>query len=206
MRPAAAVEARELSKESMQRGPPRKLVGKRRRMGEDPRQQCRQAGAGLEQPVEIDPARDSLDDIAQPIERMVGIGARWRLRRAMPEASPRMLPSAAGERSERAPARPPFADPPHRRVRVAEAELDEFSRSVAGSLGKRSLSVASKLVERARRPRSTQGREPIEQFAPLRETRADRATSAIAAFASGSRWVCWSSIICTRCSMVRSRR
>ena len=89
------------------------LVGQRRRMREDLGEQPRQRRPRLEQAEEIDAARQPLDDVAQAVERVVGIGARGdRLQQAGSIAS---NACCAGRRAKRARlTRTPVGDVPRR--------------------------------------------------------------------------------------------
>ena len=186
-------------------GPAREHVGERRRMREDQRKMPRKLRPRLEQAIEVDAARQPFDDVRQPVERAVRIGPGGDL--AQQRREHRLERGPRRRRAQRSRlARPPVRDPPQ-----------------SGRRGRRSRvcrSSSTRMSGIVRQPPFAVGRERIEQgLGPLdvrlQHARSARspvarpwscATPSSASRSSGSRCVCASSTICTRCSMVRSRR
>ena len=159
----------------------------------------------LEQAVEIDAARQPLDDVAQAVERALRIGAR------------RDRPQQRGQHRL------------ERRPRRRRAQRSRLARAPVGDALQRDASDRRSRARQARRARmsgsfdsrpSRSGRKPVEQRSGRFDVRLRAARSArrrcpgreasrhrrARRRSSGKRWVCASSTICTRCSIVRSSR
>ena len=160
----------------------------------------------LEQAVEIDPARQPLDDVAEAVERAHRVGARGD--RAHQRRQHRLERRARRRRAQRPrPARAPVGDPAQRLVDGRRSPSRPVrARRMSGSFDSRSLALGDQPVElRAdrldmRRAARSSSAAPSSQ--PVEPGDLRRAPPASA----GRRWVCRSSIICTRCSTVRSAR
>ena len=175
--------------------PPRQLVGERRRMGEDQREQVGQLRPRLEQAVEIDPARQPLDDIAEAVERADGSGPAGD--RAHQVGQHRLERRARRRRAQRPrPARAPVADPPQRLVDVVEAHRGQLGAQDVGvvrqplaALGRRARrtdaptastwAAQRRRAARARssRPSSTRDRVERRRIAPAGDAPAGRRSS-----------------------------
>ena len=184
-------------------GPPRQLLGQRRRMGEDQRQQVGQLRPGLEQAVEVHPARQPLDDVAEAVERADRVGPGGD--RAQQAGQHRLERRARRRRAQR-PRRPERQSamraqrPPRpRRSPAPQARR----RRMSGSFDSRSLALRHQPVER-RADRLDMRRAAIRAASAPSASPSSRATASSASASAGSRCVCRSSIIWTRCSTVRS--
>ncbi len=85
-----------------QRRPPAKLFGQGLGMGKDQRQQVRQLRPGAQQPIEVHPARQLVDDVAEPVDRPDRVGASGHRAHQRRQHALRTRHRAAGERSDRA--------------------------------------------------------------------------------------------------------
>ena len=128
-----------------QRRPPRQLVGQRRRMGQDLRDQRREPRPRLEQAVEIDPARQPLDEVAEAVERALRVGPRPR--RAHQIGQHRFERRARRRRPQRPrAARSPVADTAQRFIRL-EAHRDQFGTQDVGVVRQALAALADQPVE-----------------------------------------------------------
>ena len=107
-------------------GPPREHVGERRCMGEDQREMPRKLRPRLQQAVEIDAARQPLDDVGQTIERALRDRDPTRSREGARAASPRTPFAPPGERKRSGLAGAPIGNPLQRDGRIGETERCQF--------------------------------------------------------------------------------
>ena len=172
-------------------------------MGQDLGEQPRQRRPRLEQPEQIDAARQALDDVAQAVERVIGIGARGeRLDQARKHRLECLLRRRRTERARLA--RAPVGDVPRGRRRCRRIQRCRARRvRMSGSLDNCPRSSGARL-SKISPARSTCGRRRSSRAAPLVEAVqprdiVERGRIAPAADASGHRRPS-----ATRCSIVRS--
>ena len=174
-------------------------------MRQDQRQHVGQRRPGLEQqPVEIDAARQPLDDVAEAVERMGRVGAVRRWRAAAPAASPR-TPCAP-------PASAASGPGPSASRRCARSGASTCAKPSCREFAGEDVRVVRQASVRDRPPARRTGRRrtrhaaaAIRAASPPSASPSSRRRPSSASGSAGRRCVCWSSIICTRCSTVRSR-
>ena len=179
------------------------LVGKSWRMGEHLGEQLGERRARLEQPEQVHPARQPLNDVAEPIERVIGIAAR---RNRLEQARKHRFEGFARRVRAQRPrlSRPPVADDAAAASTSAKPSCASSPATMSGSLDRRRTRFGCKAVEDPS-PRCRRAAAEIEQSAAAVEP-VQKGDIVERAGSAGSKCVCASSIICTRCSTVRSRR
>ena len=129
-----------------QLGAPAELLGQRRSMGEQLRQELCESGPSFEKPEQIDPTRKALDDVAQAVEGVVRVspgGNRPEQRRK--HGLERLLRRRRAKRAS--PARTPVGDMAGRRACIREAELRKLRAQEVGIAGKLPSLVRFEAVE-----------------------------------------------------------
>ena len=139
-------EARSVEQALEQLGPPGELVGERRRMGQHLGKQLGKRGPRLQQAEQVHAARQPLDDVAQAIERVIGIGAR---RNRLQESRQHRLERLLGRQRAKGTrlARPPVGNVPRCLGGIAEAKLLQLLPEDVGIVGKLRPLVGGEAVE-----------------------------------------------------------
>ena len=162
-------------------------------------------GRALEQAVEIHPARQLVDDVAEAVERADRVGPGARPRASGSAASPRTPPAppasaATGpgpSASRRSGAAPPRPRETHRR---------QLGAQDVGVVGQPLVAVRRPARRTALRPPRHAARSVVEQRGAIRRGRRAPRRVERARRSAGRRCSCRSSIIWMRCSAVRSAR